>query len=170
MADRSGFAKKLEYAANIAIIVLAIVIAGMFLRQSRGSRQELHRVAVGSHFNLQNVDWRQSPRHLVFALSTTCHFCTESAPFYRRLVEECKRRNIPTVAVMPQSAAEAKNYLQNESVTMDRIVQSPLSDLEISGTPTLVLVDCNVTVKDAWFGKLPPSKENDLLTRIQQSN
>jgi hypothetical protein len=166
MDTRSKFAKTLESAANIAIVLLAFVIVGVLLRQTKSSRQEPHHVEIGSQFRLHNIDWRQSQNHLVFALSTTCHFCTESAPFYQRLVEECKHRHIQTIAVMPQSATDSKAYLQNEGVVMDAIVQSPLSEIEISGTPSLVLVDASGVVRGAWFGKLSPGREQDLVAHL----
>ncbi|HEV8183451.1 MAG TPA: hypothetical protein VGQ61_13820, partial [Candidatus Angelobacter sp.] len=71
-----------------------------------------------------------------------------------------------TIAVMPQSATDSKAYLQNEGVVMDAIVQSPLSEIEISGTPSLVLVDASGVVRGAWFGKLSPGREQDLVAHL----
>jgi hypothetical protein len=167
MAEKSQLAKNLESAANIAIVLLAFVIAGVLLKQAKSPRQELRHVEVGSHFGLNNIDWQKSPQHLVFALSTTCHFCTESAPFYRRLVEECKRRHVPTIAVLPQPIGDSKSYLQNEGVIIDSVVQSQLADIEISGTPTLVLVDAGGIARGAWVGKLSTEKEQELMSRLQ---
>jgi len=167
MAEKSKLAKNLELSANIAIVLVAFIIAGVLLKQSESPQQELHHVAIGSHFGLNNIDWQKSPQHLVFALSTTCHFCAESAPFYRRLVEECKRRHIQTIAVLPQPIDDSKSYLQNEGVTMDSIVQSPLADIDVSGTPTLVLVDASGIARAAWVGALSPEKEQELVARLQ---
>src|SRR5262249_42227358 len=107
--------------------------------------------------------------NLVFAVSTTCHYCTESAGFYRKLVEKCKQQHVHTVAVLPQSQTEAQAYLGGEGVNVDEIRQAPLSDLDIGGTPTLVLVDQAGVVKHVWQGKLPSTKEDDVVTTLAQS-
>jgi hypothetical protein len=167
--EKKGWAKKIELAANIGIVIVAILVVILFIRNYTQRQDNPQRtVALGSKFALKNVNWQATGRNLVFAISTTCHFCTESAPFYRKLVEQCKQQHVHTIAVLPQSPAEAQAYLSGEGVTVDEIRQSPLSDLDVSGTPTLVLVDHAGIVKDVWVGKLPSTKENEVVTTLSQ--
>jgi thioredoxin-related protein len=167
--EKKGWAKKIELAANIGIVIVAILVVILFIRNYTQRQDNPQRtVALGSKFALKNVNWQATGRNLVFAISTTCHFCTESAPFYRKLVEQCKQQHVHTVAVLPQSPAEAQAYLSGEGVTVDEIRQSPLSDLDVSGTPTLVLVDHAGIVKDVWVGKLPSTKEKEVVTTLSQ--
>jgi thioredoxin-related protein len=167
--EKKGWAKKIELAANIAIVIVAILVVILFIRNYTQRQDNPQRtVALGSKFALKNVNWQATGKNLVFAISTTCHFCTESAPFYRKLIEQCKQQHVHTVAVLPQTPAEAQAYLSGEGVTVDEIRQSPLSDLDVSGTPTLVLVDHAGIVKDVWVGKLPSTKENEVVTTLSQ--
>jgi hypothetical protein len=68
--------------------------------------------------------------------------------------------------VFPQAFQEAASYLKNENVEVDEIRQSPLSAIQVSGTPTLLLIDPKGTVQGAWMGKLPPKNEKDVLAKL----
>jgi hypothetical protein len=162
-------AKKIELAANVGIVIVVLLIIAMFVRNySQRQIDPQHIIALGTKFALKNVDWQSSDKNLIFAVSTTCHYCTESAGFYRRLVEECKQRHVRTIAVLPQPPTEAEAYLKGEGVTVDEIRQAALPDLEINGTPTLLLVDRSGLVKSVWLGKLPSESESDVITSLTQ--
>jgi peroxiredoxin len=165
-----SLAQKIEVAANIGIVITAVLVAILFIRNymHRQTGPE-HVIALNTKFALKSVDWQASEKNLVFAVSTTCHFCTESAGFYRRLVEECKQQHVRTIAVLPQPFAESAAYLKGEGVTVDEIRQATLSDLEISGTPTLLLLDRSGVVKQVWFGKLQAEREGDVVTALAKS-
>lgn len=164
-----GAAKKVELAANIGIVIVVLLIIAMFVRNySQRQTDPQHIIALGTKFALKNVDWQSSDKNLIFAVSTTCHYCTESAGFYRRLVEECKQQHVHTIAVLPQPPTEAEAYLKGEGVTVDEIRQAALPDLEITGTPTLLLVDRSGLVKSVWLGKLPSESERDVVTSLTQ--
>lgn len=165
--QKRAIAKKLEIGANVAIVIVAVLIAIMFLRNSTGNNSgPQHTISPGMQFALKNVDWRANQKNLVMAVSTTCHYCTESAAFYRRVVAECKQRGVRTVAVLPQSPAEAEAYLKGEGVAVDEVRQAVLPDLEINGTPTLLIVDQSGRVKSVWPGKLPAERENEVLAKL----
>jgi len=161
-------AKKIEMAANIAIIIAAVAVVLVFVKNYLQKPAEPPSVALGSKFALQNVNWQSSTKNMVLAVSTTCHFCTESAPFYRQLVEQCKQQHVHTIAVLPQPVAEAQAYLKNEGVTVDEVRQSTLSDISVGGTPTLVLVDSGGVVRSVWVGKQPDTKEKEILAKLTQ--
>lgn len=167
---KGGAAKKIELAANIGIVITAVLVVILFVRNYTHRQSDTERtVALGSKFGLKNVNWQANNKNLVLAVSTTCHFCTESAPFYRKLVEQCKQQHVHTVAVLPQSPTEAQAYLGGEGVSVDEIRQAPLSDLDIGGTPTLVMVDGTGVVKHVWMGKLPTTQEDDVVTSLAKS-
>jgi hypothetical protein len=175
MAETTGtqersVAKKLELAANIGIVITAVLVAILFIRNyTQKQADPQHVIALNTKFALKNVDWQANDKNLVFAVSTTCHYCTESAGFYKKLVEECKQQHVHTIAVLPQSPAEAQAYLTGEGVTVDEIRQSDLPTLEVNGTPTLLLIDRTGLVKHVWTGKLPSTKESDVETALGQT-
>jgi peroxiredoxin len=162
-------AKKVELVANVGIVIVALLAATLFVRNYLGHEPKLKPIAVGSKFKLKDVNWKANGKTLVLALSTNCHFCTESAPFYRELVKEAKARNVRTIAVFPQSPTQATSYLTAQTVTVDSIQQSLLPDIQVLGTPTVLLIDEDGKVKAVWIGKLPAEQERDLLARLGSS-
>ena len=159
--------KKIEMAANVAIIIVALVEVSVLVKNYWASPAELHHnIKTGSKFGLKVEDGRGSPKAVVLALSTNCHFCTESAGFYRELSLQCHQRHVPIIAVLPQEIAASQSYLASEGVTVDEVRQAQLSDLRVDGTPTLVIVDGNGIVKKVWYGKLPSNKEKEVLDEI----
>jgi hypothetical protein len=163
----NGVSKKIEMGANVAIIVVALVAVAMLAKNYWAGPAELHHnITTGSKFGLKVQDGRLSPKTVVLALSTNCHYCTESAGFYRELALQCHQRHIPIIAVLPQEVAASRSYLTDEGVTVDEVRQAQLSDLRVDGTPTLVIVDGSDVVKKVWVGKLSSSKEKEVLDQI----
>src|SRR5438034_11780682 len=83
--DKTGkIARKIEVAANIAIVIAACLVAVFFIRNYMGEKSgQHHTIALGTHFALKNINWEVSRKNIVLALSTSCHYCNESAGFYR---------------------------------------------------------------------------------------
>jgi len=155
--------KWLEIAANVSIVIVAVVIVIVFARSHfLGSKASPAAIAAGAKLTGQPVNWHNSPKNVVLVLSTTCHFCKESSGFYRKLVEDC-RSHARTVAFFPQTSQEARAYLNAEDVQVDDVQQANFQSLQIGGTPTLLLVDSNGVVQKVWFGKLPEAKEKEVL-------
>jgi hypothetical protein len=138
------------------------VVARNYVRHTTG----VPTIAAGTKLPLKNASWQSGDKTIVLAISTTCHFCTDSADFYRKLVLECKRRHVHTIAVLPQSTDEAESYLKNEGVAVDEVRQAALSDLHINGTPTLLLVDGSRIVRSVWVGKLASEGEKQVLAKL----
>lgn len=161
--------KKIEVAANVAIIIVACLVVVLFIKNYRNQNSgQPHPITAGTRFALTSIDWAAHSRNIVLALSTSCHFCNESAGFYRELVKECQARGIPTTAVLPQSVSEAQAYLSNEGVTVNQVRQASLPSLEITGTPTLLLINDAGKVEYVWYGKLAPDEEKDVLAKLSR--
>lgn len=167
--------KKTELLANIAIIVVAILLGGVLVKRylltgndALDDRDAGMRIAAGTKVSLPEIDWAKSDRTLLLVLSEGCRFCSESAPFYQRLVRDTDGRDgVRLVAVLPQDVNEGRKYLNELGVTINEIKQSSLDSLGVGGTPTLILVNREGAVTDSWVGKLPPDKESEVLGRLQ---
>lgn len=155
--------KWFEIAANISIVIVAVVIVIVFVRNYfPASKASPLAIAAGARLTGQPVNWHDSPKNVVLVLSTTCHFCKESSGFYRKLAEDC-RSHARTVALFPQTPEEAQAYLRAEDVQVDEVKQTDFQSLQIGGTPTLLLVDSNGVVQRVWLGKLSEVKEKEVL-------
>lgn len=161
--------KRLEAAAYVSIIILALVTSSVLIKRywvgAAGATRDPH-VAAGTKVSLPGVRFDGRPT-LVMALSTTCRFCKESAGFYRRLAEEASRQGgVRLVAVLPQPAGEARQYLDGLGVGVEA-VESPLESVGASVTPTLILVDEAGVVRRSWVGKLPEREEEDVIGHLK---
>jgi thioredoxin-related protein len=127
-------------------------------------------VAVGTSLKgkIPDVDWSRNGRTLVLALSTTCHFCRESGPFYRRLQQEVKGR-VKVLAILPQTESEGAQYLGEAGFNVDQVKQAVLPDIGVHGTPTMMLVDAKGRVTRIWFGKLQQQQEEEVLRTLRSA-
>jgi hypothetical protein len=162
----------LDVAVNIAILCTCILIIVIGVKKfllsdahSSGSMPQ-----KGTHLRLDGVDWSRADRTIVLALSTQCHFCNESSVFYQRLENIAVTANEPLIAVFPQSVEEARSHWisQNISLAGVQFIQSPLEQLQVQGTPTLILVDRKGVVLRAWPGKQPESGEAEIIHAVRQ--
>lgn len=162
--------KKLELTANIAIIVVALLIGGVIVKNFffADQTQQVSQIAIGTKVSLPNIEWAKNNQTLLVVLQKGCHFCSESAQFYQRLVHETAgRKDVQLIAVLPQDVSEGKKYLNDLNVPIYEVRQVSLSSLSVGGTPTLILVNSAGIVTDSWVGKLPPDKESEVLNRLQ---
>lgn len=162
--------KKLEIAANCSIVIVAAVVVGVLVKNYLlTNRSESYpEISVGTKISLPEVNWGESGQTLLLVSQTGCHFCSDSAPFYQRLVQEAKMRgNVRLVFVLPQPVAEGQKYLNDLGLFVTDIVQAPLRTIRVKGTPTLILVNNSGVVTDLWIGKLPPEKEAEVVSKLQ---
>lgn len=165
--------RKVEFAANAAIIVVAIsLVVGLALRYfenppAAAANPSQNKIVNGTKINLSGMDWSRSDKTLVLAFSTKCKFCLESTDFYKRLAEQqTKREDIRLVVVGSQPIEELKSYFQKRSIPINEVIPAQLSDISVTGTPTILLVGKDGEVKDSWIGRLPPEAEAELLAKV----
>jgi hypothetical protein len=161
---------KLEAGANIAIILVALLLGAVTVKKFLLSPtpQTPHEISAGTMVSLPGVDWGVQGKTLVFALQKGCHFCSESAPFYQRLVRETREQSgLHLLAVLPQETDDARQYLSELNVPIQEVRQSPLRALGVSGTPTLILVDSHGAVIKSWVGKLTSEQETEVLNMVR---
>src|SRR5689334_9402047 len=92
--------RHIELVANIAIIVVAVLLCVVLVKRfvfPPTQTQLSPGIVAGTPVAIPNVDWSKSDRTLVLALQKDCHFCTDSAPFYRTLVTAAAAKSIRLV-------------------------------------------------------------------------
>lgn len=164
MATRS----KLESLSNIAVIVAAVALCVVLVRnqwpaQQPGGPQSLE----GGTIRIASLASMPAKKNLVMVISQTCHFCEKEMPFYRSLGELDLEGKASLVVVFPPNEPEPAKFLAARSVRADHVVNSPLSGLQIRGTPTLLLVDEKGKVERAWVGALPEDKHREVIESLQ---
>jgi thioredoxin-related protein len=165
----SKFSRTIELTTNIAIIIVAILLGVVLVKNYllSGPKPDASpppTVPAGTKISLQDVNWGATKRTLLIALSDSCRFCTESADFYKKLAQErAKSNDVRMIAVLPQDVSAGHAYLNKLGVSVDEVRQSPLNAVGVKATPTLILIDDKGVVTASWVGKLPPEKEVDVL-------
>ena len=106
----------LDTVANIAIIIVCAIAAFILIRnhffnpnQAGGPRPP--EIKAGETYAaLGQLVPSGAERALVVAVSPTCHFCEESMPFYKRLVDERNQKgsNVKVIAAVPREEAKAE--------------------------------------------------------------
>ena len=158
---------KIEFVANVAVILLAVVIGIVFIKDRLApSSPESIEVKVGDKLaKIEGWDFGAHNETLMLVLRKGCHFCEDSAPFYQRLVTQQKQSgsHAAIIAVFPDAADAAKEVVQSEGLGVQAISGVPLEKLNVNGTPTLLLVDSTGKVLKAWMGMLSPRQELEVI-------
>lgn len=162
--------QKIEVTANILIISVSLILIGVIARQyffaksSIDPQVRIHPI-IGKRVDLPDENFSAQTKTLIFALQTTCHFCNESAPFYKHLIENVRDKNVKLVAVFPTDVSESTTHLNELGLTGFEVRQAPISVLDASGTPTLILTNDRGEITNYWVGKLTPEKETEVIDK-----
>lgn len=164
--------RKLEVVANVAIILVAVLLGGALVKSYLIGRNAPtvpeQPSLVGARVNVPEVDWRRNGRTLLLVLQKGCHFCAEGAPFYQRLAREAAGGGSPRiVAVFPQQVEDARQYLRDLNVPVEDVREVQMRELGVRLTPTLLLINGDGVITGSWFGRLTPDKEDEVLKLLK---
>lgn len=146
---------------NLAILLAALTLGVLLYRNFSGRETETvkYKIAPGAQLTIPGVDFSDSQRNVLLALSKTCKYCTQGAAFYQRLNAAIKNSDIRLIALFPQKEDGGESYLQELGITESEVHNVSLASLGITITPTLVITDTAGIVVEHWNGKLPPRVE-----------
>lgn len=109
--------------------------------------------------------WPDDEITTVLFLSTSCHYCDASMPFYKQIITHATGHT-HVVAVFPQMVNEAKQHLANFGVPIEDVRQLDFSKFGITGTPTLVIARRDSKVDTTRIGLLNADQQKDVLVRL----
>src|SRR5260370_10962421 len=163
---------KVEVAATVVVILLAVVIGSVFLKDRFATPGPgPNEVKVGDHLSgLHEYSWKAHERTLVLALKNGCHFCEDSMPFYRRLaqLEQSNQIGAHLVAVFPDGPAVVRQVVETQQLTIEVVPSFELGQVRVQATPTLMLVDEQGRVSKVWMGELPATEEAEAIAAISK--
>ena len=155
---------------NIAIVLVALVLSGLLVRKyffQPAEQDPKYRLTANNALRIDGINWADSERTVLLALSKECKFCSQSAEFYRRLAAGiASQSNTRLIAVFPQKQSQAEEYLKQLDVPIQQLHYVSLSSLGITSVPTLAILDRNGVVTDMWVGKFTPLEEKDLMSKL----
>lgn len=103
---------------------------------------------------IDGVRYQVRPRTVILALSSTCRYCAEDAPFYKALAKARDQRNFQLVVVGTEQSTTLAEYLRGLEITSDHLASVAPGTLRVSGTPAIILVDSGGRVTSQWVGAL----------------
>jgi hypothetical protein len=172
-------ATRLDTASNIATILLACVGVTMLVMRftqpaapARPGMPEPYK--TGEQLKgISTIDFTKASTTVVLYVRSTCHFCTESMPFYQKLKDaiDSRKTKVQMAVVSFEPLPVTRGYLQQHAIQLgeEEIFQLKEGETRLSGTPTILLVDQKGVVKSSMMGKLPPEKESQLLATLAKS-
>lgn len=164
--ERERWTKYIEVSSNVAVLVVAMALLGTIVSTHWLARPGKAKFEEGLQkgqvlARLPSIDYDAAPQTLVSVLSTKCTYCKESLPFYKRLLGEQQTAGQVTrmVAVFPDPKTDVEQYKEQNQLSEESVPAVNYSTLNVTGTPTLILVDSTGRVLDFWVGKLSKEEE-----------
>lgn len=154
---------------NIAILLVALALSSLLVKKFffQPTQNSDYRIAPEARLTINGINWADSDRTVLLALSKECKYCSESAEFYRRLAAGItSQTSTRLIAVFSEKESEAEAYLKQLGVPITELRYVSRSSLGIKSVPTLAILDRNGVVTDMWVGKLSPLKESALMSRL----
>lgn len=160
--------KLLETTLNVSSLVALAWVAFLFISRYSGHPQPDGGLGVGKRLSVANVDWRSEQSSLVFFLSVSCHWCKQSAPFYRALLSSVPH-NVRTVALLPGPMDQSRHYLDSEGLRIKEVAEANFGQLGVTGTPALALVNSTGRIEASWSGFLSENEEAEVYRALGQN-
>jgi hypothetical protein len=165
--------------ANVMVVVSSAFLIFTLIRTNTSigkhvtpaARDPREYVKAGDTILLPDIDWKGNHETMLVAVRPGCHFCSDSAGFYRQIMAYAQRsRNVRVIALTPEPVSAGKQYFLSLHVDLPDVRQADLRHLSIRGTPTLLLVDSHGIATKVWVGKLPKQLEQQVLGEFRQSS
>jgi hypothetical protein len=163
--------KRIETTANVVLIVAGLlfcfIVAHSYFAILPSWSAKHQAPEAGDKLSGINLDWAGNKKTLVMVLRQGCHFCEESLPFYRHILGIAKEgKNVHIVIAMDLSSDNGLNYLRTNDLNGAEFVTSSPTNVNVSGTPTLILVNNEGVVVNRWIGKLKLGAENEVMEQL----
>ncbi len=114
------------------------------------------------------IDFAKAPRTVVVVFQRECVYCTESLPFYRRLIDTRNRRGakVQIAVAAPERDAAIATYLAEQGVAADLVTHFNPGTLPVSVTPALLVAGSTGQLMTMWPGALSLNAEEQVLNYL----
>jgi thioredoxin-related protein len=167
--NSTTFRKYLDLATTVLVVGLFLTITAIYVN-GKFFKKQIDPVGSTIPKDLRIADalpleYKTHSRTLILALDKDCVYCERSVGFYKRLLDlqATNAGNTQFMAVLPNDAWEAKQYLQKEGLErLPHLANIRLDQLKITTLPTLILVDRLGRVLQSWSGLLDDKRQQQV--------
>jgi hypothetical protein len=165
--------ERIGWAINVAAALAMIGASGLMvfvLLDGRAaptpSRAEPPTYKVGEVLEvIDTAELAQAPATLVMFLREGCRYCNESMDFYKRLSGQPRRAKL--LVAGRESVEKLTSYVNDQGFRPDGFTSIGGRSVKVAGTPTLLLVSPDRTIKAVWRGKLDAGAEAEVVRSVQ---
>lgn len=170
--NRAKFSRILESVTNLAVLLASLLILWIgvryFLPQTRLIEYQPG-LQKGQHLQVWPLIARYSGNSLLIFSSTKCAYCLDSIPFYRKILEkQLSNGTFQVIGVFQEDRNEVQKYIAANKLSLKEIItEFDYRKVNISSTPTLILVNNKGDIIDFWTGSIPSSYESKVISSIE---
>ena len=150
--------------ANILTIIVALVFLGLLVqRYVLPGEPDSKTPTIGNIVSVEGFNPAGYSKNVLLVLMKGCRFCEASVDFYKEVLAKSASQNRNVVVVFPPKTDEPEQYLAKLGLPGLPITFSALSDIEVDGTPTIIVTDEDGKIVGTWTGQLSKEKETEVL-------
>lgn len=152
--------------------VIAVVSAGLIVWQITHKVVDRERAGspaprVGSTVRVPGLRLSTERPSAILALSVSCPYCRASAGFYRTLLSTARRGSVQVIPVLLDGKEPDASHLSVLGLSAaDGVIYRDLRALDVSATPTILLVGKDSRVAQTWGGKLNSIQESEVFRAL----
>src|SRR5262249_16893252 len=125
--SRSGSQDRFERFVDVTVVITCVLVCGALAARWYESMKTLQAGAPGINVGdsaeaIPGVSFGDGKSTLVLYVRSTCHFCTDSMPFYKRLNNHLRGKSVKLIAVSDEDASVTRAYLAGHGVVADQVV------------------------------------------------
>lgn len=170
MVRLARFKVLLEWVTTLAVLVAAVGV-GWSVWADGGRRTAAPSKAPyarGEKFVVPaGVSLEPGQRSILIFVRSGCIYCKQSMPFYRELMGGKMQARL--IVLGAESKETLATYCASYGLSPDSIASVPMGATKFAVTPTLVVVEPDGTVVDAWTGELDRSRQAEVKRSVGAS-
>lgn len=160
--------KILENTANVAIILLVLILGFFLVRNYLKSPPPENFIKTGEPLQIASIDFSKSDHNLLVFLRHDCEFCKKSANFYQRLVRRASGDDrIQLIALFSEETIANQVFLADLRPTFQNALIVPFVEIRVNATPTILDIDRTGVVRSVWKGKLSEEREQEFMAALK---
>jgi hypothetical protein len=160
----------LDRITNILVGLAALVVAvrvGASFRSTPAVAKPAGIYANG--FTIKDTSalgFNRAPRTLILITRSSCHYCSQSMPFYQRLAKAAHTKGVRVLGVTQEELSVNKAYLNAYGLYPDDVASGKDNSILWYRTPTLLLVSRTGVILNSWVGLLADEKQRGVLAAL----